>query len=67
VFLGIHRHHGRIILNIGDDGRGLPDGVDFERGSGLGMQLIRTLADQLNAEVELGRGAGTTYRIAFSE
>jgi two-component sensor histidine kinase len=52
---------GRTLLEIADDGVGLPDGFNEERDGGVGLKLIRTLARRIGAKVaiesdELGLG-----------
>ena len=52
-------------LTIADDGAGYAGSMQAE-GSGLGMRLVRRLADQIGAEVSFaGNGAGTTCRIGI--
>jgi two-component sensor histidine kinase len=38
-----------LVIEITDDGVGLPEGFDFRCGGGLGSRLIRSLCDQLHA------------------
>ncbi|MCB8822876.1 sensor histidine kinase [Microvirga rosea] len=55
----------RLDLTITDDGAGDP-GCMGREGSGLGMRLVRRLADQIGAEVSYERNAtGTTCRISL--
>jgi two-component system, sensor histidine kinase PdtaS len=55
---------------IGDDGVGFPEGFDANKGKGLGMQIIRSLAGQLGgtAVFENGSGAssGAKFRMRFN-
>lgn len=41
-----------LILTVADDGVGLPDGFDARVSGGLGMRVIRSLADQLDAVLD---------------
>lgn len=50
-------------LEVSDNGIGFPDDLDFRHVTTLGLQLVTTLAQQMRAEVEPVRGAGTTFRI----
>jgi two-component sensor histidine kinase len=50
-----------LLLRIGDDGIGLPDKTKWSNPQSLGMDLIHTLAGQLDAQVELSDGPGTIY------
>jgi two-component sensor histidine kinase len=40
-------------IAVRDEGRGLPEGFEFGRGRGLGARMIRSLAEQLNASLEV--------------
>ncbi len=52
--------HG-IHMRIGDDGVGLPDRTQWQNPRSLGMELIHTLSDQLDARMELEQGTGTVF------
>lgn len=51
-------------MRIGDDGVGLPDTGKWDRPNTLGMELIHTLSGQLDAEISLLPGPGTTYTLS---
>jgi PAS domain S-box-containing protein len=55
------------VINVKDNGVGLPKELDLEQTETLGLQLVRTLAGQLRAEVEVVREGGTEFRIRFME
>jgi two-component sensor histidine kinase len=52
-------------LVVEDDGVGFPPGLDFRATSSLGLQLVTTLVDQLNGEVELATAPRTRFEIRF--
>ena len=52
-------------LSVGDTGIGFPEDVDFQETESLGLQLVTTLANQLDGEIELDRSNGTAFRICF--
>jgi two-component sensor histidine kinase len=56
---------GSLDLTVGDDGVGMPEGMDPRKTASLGLDLVFTFADQLDAEVEIGRQDGTFYRFRF--
>jgi len=55
---------GGLYMRIGDDGVGLPDHGKWERPQSLGMELIHTLAGQLDARIALVQGTGTVYELS---
>lgn len=52
-------------LIVSDDGVGVPEDLDLENPETLGMQLITTLVDQLDGELEVNRDCGTEFCIKF--
>jgi two-component sensor histidine kinase len=52
-----------LILEVADDGVGLPADFNFEQGKTLGLRLIRSLARQLRAEVSAESAPGATIRV----
>lgn len=50
-------------LVVRDDGVGMPTDVDFSKALTLGMQLIRTLADQIDGKLVMRTNGGTEVRI----
>jgi PAS domain S-box-containing protein len=55
----------RIELQVTDDGVGLPADVDPRRAASLGLDLVFTFAEQLDAEVEVRQGRGTAFCFRF--
>jgi PAS domain S-box-containing protein len=52
-------------LIFSDNGIGLPESITLNRTESLGMRLISGLIQQLKGTVEIKRGEGTTFVIAF--
>ena len=52
-------------LTISDNGKGIPDNIELENPGTLGLKLVGILVDQLDGNLELGRGQGTEFRISF--
>ncbi|HHW05274.1 MAG TPA: histidine kinase dimerization/phosphoacceptor domain -containing protein [Methanothermobacter sp.] len=52
-----------ILLEVSDNGVGFPDSLDWQKTSSLGLQLVKSLSDQINADVEMISDDGTTFRI----
>jgi two-component sensor histidine kinase len=55
---------GQPMIEVGDDGVGLPEGWDGGRSEGVGFKLIRKLAASLHADLWIGSDPlGLTFRI----
>jgi len=53
-------------LTVADDGVGLPDDLSVDSVEDtLGLQLVETLASQLDGSVRVERGSGTTFEVLF--
>jgi len=53
------------ILDINDNGIGLPQGFDIENSKSLGLQLVKVLTDQIDGKLEIGRENGVRFTITF--
>lgn len=66
IRIRLHRRHdGQLQLSVSDDGVGLP--ADIERPTSLGLQLVRTLASQLEGELHIETRAGAHFQLTFPE
>ena len=54
------------ILTVSDNGVGIPDNLDIEDLNSLGLQLVTSLVDQLDGELELKKSNGTEFIIRFT-
>ncbi len=62
------RPGGAILIEVSDDGVGLPAGFDPRRDGSMGMKIFFSLAEtQLRAAVSCASGKGLGYTILFSE
>lgn len=55
----------RVRLKVSDDGIGLPEGLNPATTKSLGLRLVRTLADQLGATVEMSSDGGSQIVLTF--
>jgi len=53
------------VMEIGDNGAGLPEDVDLHNPATLGLTMVKTLVEQLNGIMNVERRDGTVYRIEF--
>lgn len=53
------------VLNISDNGVGLPKNFDFKNTESLGLQLVNMLVQQLKGKISVDVSSGTTFKIIF--
>jgi two-component sensor histidine kinase len=56
---------GRYQLMVSDNGVGMPEKFDLNSNKTLGLQLVKTLVEQLEGTIELHIQNGTSIRISF--
>ncbi|HEY3362732.1 MAG TPA: histidine kinase dimerization/phosphoacceptor domain -containing protein [Methanosarcina sp.] len=69
IRIKLHReedNNNSFILSVSDNGIGIPKNIEIEELNSLGLQLVTTLVDQLDAELELKRNNGTEFIIRFN-
>ncbi|WP_048159140.1 MASE3 domain-containing protein [Methanosarcina sp. WWM596] len=54
------------VLTVADNGRGIPEEIDFRNADSLGLQLLTILVEQIDGCIELNRDHGTEFIIWFS-
>jgi PAS domain S-box-containing protein len=55
-----------IVLEVADDGVGIPETVNWRQPQSLGLQLVASLTTQLRAINDLDRSRGTRFKMRFS-
>ena len=58
---------GKVHLFIADNGIGLPSDCDWKISPTLGLRLVRTLARQIEADMQVTSGNGTAFSIIFRD
>jgi PAS domain S-box-containing protein len=68
VWISLKEDADGIIMQVKDDGIGLPENFDDEQGKSLGWTLVETLNSQLHGRLDIsGSPAGTTVCIRFEQ
>lgn len=65
ITLKIREKEGKVIIVLADDGDGMPKEFNYRKTDSLGLQLVVTLAEQLNGTIKLERKNGTKFTITF--
>lgn len=58
-------HARRIELSVSDDGIGLPENLDSDTCTSLGLRLVRIFTEQLRGELRITRNGGTSISVQF--
>lgn len=61
------QNNNKIELAISDNGVGFPEGFSFEKSDSLGLDLIKTLVEQLDGNVVFKNEDGAHYTITFPQ
>ncbi|HEB01689.1 MAG TPA: sensor histidine kinase, partial [Nitrospirae bacterium] len=54
-------------LIIKDNGIGLPEDFDLKKAKSLGLQIVNSLVNQINGNLEVSNKNGAEFKIAFKE
>jgi two-component system, sensor histidine kinase PdtaS len=54
---------GQILLSVEDDGVGIPDDLDLDQTTTLGLQLVMLLTDQIGGEIVIRRSNPTRFAL----
>ncbi|HKK44169.1 MAG TPA: PAS domain S-box protein, partial [Balneolaceae bacterium] len=65
IDIEVHQNGQVVSISIADNGRGLPKDFDIEDSDSLGMSLIQTLVQQLDAELTIDRQEGSCFYFQF--
>ena len=64
IMVGCSTVNGNVVVDVDDDGVGWPEGFDPAASGGLGFRLMRSLVDQLKAELTFDdTGTGLSARV----
>jgi PAS domain S-box-containing protein len=61
----MRREDGWVSLSVGDNGAGLPEGLDIKRPKTLGLRLISLMVEQLHGEMSLKNQGGALFELSW--
>jgi len=67
IHIDFYSDKNKYVLNVGDNGIGLPKNLDFRNTKSLGLQLVNNLVHQLDGTIELNKENGTEFEITFTK
>lgn len=67
ILISFHRVGDKLKLEVSDDGIGFPKDLDYKNTSSMGLQLVNSLSNQIDAELNVILKKGTCFQITFPE
>lgn len=67
ITVKMHLENNEYTLIVGDNGLGQVKELDLKNKTTLGLQLVSSLVDQLDGNIEILKEKGTVYKITFHE
>ena len=65
IMIAIKQFEQQIVMQISDDGAGLPDEFDLSKNNSLGITLIKGLTSQLKGTFSMNDSGGVTIIVKF--
>lgn len=66
IIICLHQDDDNMLtLTVGDNGMGIPEGIDWQSTNSLGLRIVHNLTRQLKGKISLERNNGTTFCIKF--
>ena len=62
----VYHSNNKFTLTIKDNGKGIPEDVDYYNSRTVGFNLINSLVRQLGGNLVINRSEGTEFKITFS-
>ncbi|PKL15147.1 MAG: hypothetical protein CVV49_21865 [Spirochaetae bacterium HGW-Spirochaetae-5] len=59
------KNENRVVISLGDNGRGIPESINFESSTGFGLNLVGMLTSQIGGSIRIERGGGTKFVLEF--
>jgi two-component system CheB/CheR fusion protein len=66
IMVSLKRTAAGALLEVADDGVGLPPGLDPAGGGGMGLTLVRVLSEQIDGRFRMEGGVGTRCIVEFA-
>ena len=67
INITLQSDNGCFTLIVSDNGEGIPPEVDLDNPQKLGLQLVKSLTDQLEGKIEYNGSKNTEFKIQFRE
>jgi PAS domain S-box-containing protein len=65
VTIGLKQEGNKVCISLSDNGAGLAPGFDAKRDANLGLELVHTLVEQLDGELNMSNDEGVSYLLTF--
>jgi two-component system, sensor histidine kinase PdtaS len=66
IIIRLEEEKKKLVLEVKDNGAGLPDSFDINNTKSFGMKLIQSLAAKLEADIETTNSDGAIFKLSIS-
>jgi len=67
MWISLTQYNGQHQITVKDDGVGVPEGLDFNKSSSLGMNLVTGLCHQIRASFDYQNNTGSEFTIVLND
>lgn len=67
IDINFQKQDEKYCLEVKDNGKGLPKDINYKTADSLGLSLITSLSEQIDADLEYVGYPGTSFKISFNE
>jgi PAS domain S-box-containing protein len=65
ITLSAEKNESMVTISLGDNGKGIPESINFESSTGFGLNLVGMLTAQMGGSIRIERGDGTKFVLEF--
>ena len=65
IKISVSKIHTKVLIIIQDNGKGIAETIGFEKSSGFGLMLVKSLTDQIGGTIKIERNNGTKFILEF--
>jgi PAS domain S-box-containing protein len=65
ITVSAKKNESMVTISLGDNGKGIPESINFDSSTGFGLNLVGMLTSQIGGSIRIERGAGTKFVLEF--
>jgi PAS domain S-box-containing protein len=65
ITVSAKKNESTVTISLGDNGKGIPESINFDSSTGFGLNLVGMLTSQIGGNIKIERGDGTKFVLEF--